>query len=357
MQKDWWNITRKQSASADIDANRKRLGIIAFSVVGGTTCLLFGLLTPSQSSYFLRASLVFCALYLYLNAFALHIHNNHELSLNLCGFGIIPPALVIVASGGFDNTGLYWVYPFIISIFMFLGHKKGVIASILMYVAITFLCLNQEYIHATYAQSEVSRFLASLLVCILLCFSSEFFRFRSFNSLAIINSNRKKLANTDALTNLPNRRFIDAEFMPLAKKDAELFFPLIAVVIDIDFFKKVNDTYGHATGDKILTHIAGCFRSITRETDVISRIGGEEFLLLIPKSTLTTGISITEKIRTLIETSPFIDQDLHINTTISAGVAIAKSAKDIDKAIENADMLMYQAKRNGRNRVESQFDN
>jgi len=352
MQKEWWNNARRKSASADIDATRKKLGVIAFSVVGGTTCLLFGLLTPSQSSYLLRAALVFCALYLYINALALHFHHNHELSLNLCGCGIIPPALVIVASGGYENTGLYWVYPFLISIFMFLGHKKGMMASLLLYGVIIVMCLNQEYIDASYSSAEVSRFLASFFVCMLLCFSTEFFRFRSFNRLAILNLNRQKLANTDALTNLPNRRFIDAEFMPLATKEPEQFFPLVAVVIDIDFFKKVNDTYGHAVGDKILVHIANCFRSCIRESDVISRTGGEEFLLLIPNARLSIGISVTEKIRQLIEQTPFIEQDLCITTTISAGVAVADSAKTIDSTIEKADLLMYEAKKNGRNKVQ-----
>ncbi len=354
MRKDWWRINvSNETTSDDIEVNRKKLGIISFALIGGSITLLYGIFTPSESGIILRTALIFCALYLYVIAFSLRYHSRYNLAFDFCGYGIIIPLLVIISSGGYENTALYWAFPFLIALFMFLGHLKGLIVNVILFGIIYWMCVNQEYIQATYSQAQSTRFLASYAICIFICFSAEYFRLQNFNRLVVINTDTHKLANSDALTGLPNRRFVDAEFLPNAESSPKVYFPMVVVVIDIDHFKQVNDNYGHLVGDEVLKHIANCFTRCTRDTDLLSRIGGEEFLMLVPKSELSTGIGIAEKIRDIIERTPLTINDQQIRVTISAGVALAENRDLITDALSAADELMYQAKRKGRNRVES----
>lgn len=161
-----------------------------------------------------------------------------------------------------------------------------------------------------------------------------------------------RLASTDALTGLPNRRsFTHA----MERMHQQTVFnhgaPSVVMMLDIDFFKKVNDTYGHAVGDVVLQHVAQIIRDTVRATDLPSRLGGEEFSVLLPHTKLAIGLEIAERIRKRIE-SAVIETDEHqIQITISIGVSVLNTDTMPEIALQQADDALYQVKQSGRNGV------
>ncbi|MFK8069234.1 MAG: GGDEF domain-containing protein [Gammaproteobacteria bacterium] len=123
------------------------------------------------------------------------------------------------------------------------------------------------------------------------------------------------------------------------------------VVADIDFFKHVNDTYGHAMGDEVLKKVAGRMNNVVRGNDVIGRTGGEEFMIVLPQSDITAASAVGERIRQAIEKSPISFNDNSISITISLGAAQLKNNEKLEELIERADQALYEAKETGRNRV------
>ena len=158
-------------------------------------------------------------------------------------------------------------------------------------------------------------------------------------------SGLEQASHTDPLTGLLNRRAMDAA---LAKME-ENRQPLAIVALDIDHFKRVNDTWGHDMGDKVLQRLAALMREGSREQDLPCRVGGEEFLLLLPHTDLPAAVDVGERLRRVVEQTP-MDPVGHI--TISLGVTIWPRADlSLEASLKEADELMYQAKREGRNRL------
>jgi len=168
----------------------------------------------------------------------------------------------------------------------------------------------------------------------------------------------KKLALTDPLTKISNRRSFFDISEQILKLSRRLHSPLTLMIMDIDLFKKVNDSYGHDIGDEILVHLVRVVESHLRESDIFARYGGEEFIALLPKTNLAGGMKIAEIIRAQIEQSPYvnIEQSLSVKVTISIGLACFTEDNAIQKVIKQADNALYQAKEKGRNRVEKSID-
>jgi diguanylate cyclase len=164
----------------------------------------------------------------------------------------------------------------------------------------------------------------------------------------------------DALTNLPNREAYDERFELEMERWKRYRKPATLVVADIDFFKKINDNYGHLSGDKVLQIIAKELRNRVRKTDFVARYGGEEFVLLLPETELETARQVMEKVREMVERLPFHFRDEHLQITMSFGLIEFKDGypgadvNEISQAVlfERADQALYRAKANGRNRVE-----
>lgn len=165
------------------------------------------------------------------------------------------------------------------------------------------------------------------------------------------NEQLEILATQDALTGILNRRC----FIEKAEEEITRItrFPsrFTLLLIDVDRFKSVNDTYGHAAGDAVLRSLAQLFSHNSRATDLVARYGGEEFVLLLKETALQDGVVFAERLRqTLVEHSvPFRTRQLHV--TISIGAAEADGEEDIDHILQRADEALYKAKSEGRNRV------
>lgn len=154
-------------------------------------------------------------------------------------------------------------------------------------------------------------------------------------------------ANTDHLTKLPNRRGLEQYIKSF---DAADLSGAIAI-LDIDFFKKINDTYGHKIGDDVLTSLAQFFNGQIREADLLSRMGGEEFIFLLPYTGLAQAEVICERIRALLAKQCFQFDTVCINVTISIGLSSFENSDGIELALTHADAALYDAKHNGRNQV------
>jgi len=168
------------------------------------------------------------------------------------------------------------------------------------------------------------------------------------------------LALTDSLTGLFNRRYLSAHLPRLLDRASDNSKPVAALFFDIDHFKVVNDTYGHAIGDEVLKEVAARAGRNLRNFDLIARLGGEEFIVVMPDTDLAAGVLVAERLRRRICETPIkVTAPVgEVSISISIGVAVASGHVDEDGKSETgdgllrrADVALYEAKRQGRNRV------
>ncbi len=164
----------------------------------------------------------------------------------------------------------------------------------------------------------------------------------------------RDMATTDSLTGLPNRRhFLVRLEEQMAHVDRSTSPRAAVMMLDLDYFKKINDTYGHAVGDAVLRHVAKCVRSTLRKIDTAGRVGGEEFAIVLPGADLAAALVSAERIREVIANNPLVlDDGSAIAITVSIGITELKSTdKGVDAPLVRADEALYRAKEGGRNRV------
>jgi diguanylate cyclase (GGDEF)-like protein len=164
----------------------------------------------------------------------------------------------------------------------------------------------------------------------------------------------KYLATIDDLTGALNRRQLFELGERELKRHHRLHHPLAALMFDIDFFKKVNDQHGHAVGDEVLRILCERATQQTREIDILGRYGGEEFVVLLPETELKEALEIAERLR-LVASDPVQVAGLELTISISVGVAAAHHDQSLSHLLQRADTALYQAKREGRNRVVAAF--
>ncbi|MCK5111181.1 MAG: diguanylate cyclase [Arcobacteraceae bacterium] len=167
------------------------------------------------------------------------------------------------------------------------------------------------------------------------------------------NKRFEKMAFTDQLTGLYNRyKFTElfvSEYHTMAQRDNKMSL----IMLDIDFFKKINDKYGHNIGDRVLLQMSNILLRHLRNVDIVGRWGGEEFLILLPTATLENATTLADKLRIAIQD---FDMDEHLKVTASFGVTEVKIGDDIKSAVKRADDALYEAKNSGRNCVKAKVD-
>lgn len=174
------------------------------------------------------------------------------------------------------------------------------------------------------------------------------------NLIADLTETKKQLeisSRTDPLTNLLNRRGMEEHLSAENKRMMRKGKPFSMILCDIDFFKKVNDDYGHDAGDYILTQVASNIEKASREQDVVCRWGGEEFLLMLPETETSGAAILAEKLRKETEKNVQIFKGQKIMVTLSMGVACMENGQQVDECIKQADLKLYSAKNEGRNKV------
>lgn len=167
------------------------------------------------------------------------------------------------------------------------------------------------------------------------------------------NMHYEQLAGTDPLTAVHNRRQLQAQFVREHARQRRHGLPIGVLEIDIDHFKRVNDAHGHGVGDEVLRSLTRRWRGLIREIDTLARIGGEEFVVLLPETDSTGARESAERLRANTESEPVATSVGPLNITVSVGVALALPDDDeLDEVLERVDHALYRAKDNGRNRSE-----
>jgi two-component system cell cycle response regulator len=171
-----------------------------------------------------------------------------------------------------------------------------------------------------------------------------------------LEESRKALAeqaNTDALTKLKNRRPFHTQAEQNLANCRRYGKDMSVLLVDIDYFKKVNDTYGHHTGDEVLVKVATLLAQMVRNADTVARFGGEEFAALLPETNRLGAAVLGERIRRAVENEQMVVDGRHIPVTVSIGIATlaAEMVESIDQLLDIADRRLYMAKNSGRNRI------
>jgi len=175
---------------------------------------------------------------------------------------------------------------------------------------------------------------------------------RLTSELIALNQKLSDLASRDELTGLENRREAVRRIEEQSAISVRYNRPLTCAVVDVDFFKQFNDSHGHAIGDQVLRHVAAILKSATRAADAVFRMGGDEFLIMLPDQTIEQAAAWAERCRQAVAEQRFSHQAPCLEVTVSIGLAERSSVMaTVDALLEAADAALYTAKREGRNVV------
>lgn len=232
-------------------------------------------------------------------------------------------------------TGTFWAYPCVLMAhYTLLRSQANVVAIALdiMTTALAYLQLSPAIALRIGATLAVTTVLANIFL----------------ESIARLNSRLFELATVDPLTGAYNRRQLESIVQGAVERKKRYGTPMSMLLIDVDHFKKINDRFGHAAGDAVLRDIAARLRASIRTIDLLFRVGGEEFLVLLPESGLSGAQRVAEKLRATIAAQPLLGEH---QVTISIGAGELGAGEDSRDLLKRCDAALYQAKSGGRNRV------
>ena len=334
-----------------IDA-RRRHRILAFvSYITSAVMFFYGVKDLHVEQWILPALLFATGGLFLLNMLVFHLSRNLDRACIIEAVLVGAFVLCLVFQGGYNNTALYWVFPFPAILFGLLGVRLALMCNTMLLVVLAVMLYTPDLILAQYKEAESSRFLASLVIVIIVCWINDHYRERSHKALDRLQQSKDQQANTDPLTGLANRRFIDSSLVPNFQQNPEQFLPVSLIICDIDHFKRLNDRFGHDVGDEVLQAIAKLFLRNIRQHDYACRTGGEEFLLILPSTQLAEARVVAEKIRQRIEQQAMVTANSDFRITASFGVAQCDDAQEFNQAVKHADKQMYLSKQQGRNQV------
>ena len=242
-----------------------------------------------------------------------------------------------------ESLWMLFLVPAIKMVILFPKWKVAIGVGLLGFI----LMAMTEFLQKPLTHQEAIRLMVTGIVELIVFIAVTFFRIQTVKLMEELGN----LALTDPLTKIYNRRYLDLYMeraIPLYKRRDD---SMTLILFDIDFFKFINDIYGHNAGDMVLKEMANVIKGIIRETDVFVRTGGEEFIIILPNCTLEQGVKFAERIRKTIEETHFVYKEQRIFVTISVGVAEYHKGQVLDKLIEKADQALYRAKQTGRNKV------
>ncbi len=261
--------------------------------------------------------------------------------------------LYLTATGGESNTGPLWFYVFPSLAFYIFGLRIGLAGVVLCMLAvlIMFRFPNLPFVTTSYTTDFQIRFLATLSFVSLFAFVLDSSRRTAQDELMEMVALYDRAARTDELTELSNRRDMKSHLENEFSRYQRHGHHFSVILMDIDHFKQINDNYGHDAGDIVLKDFSRLLKSLCRRVDVLSRWGGEEFLMLLPDTSLLQALSMAERLRDEVELHRFTYRGAAIPVTMSAGVCSISQFKDIAGLLKQTDVNLYEAKVNGRNRI------
>ncbi|TIV71971.1 MAG: GGDEF domain-containing protein, partial [Mesorhizobium sp.] len=170
-------------------------------------------------------------------------------------------------------------------------------------------------------------------------------------SLSARSQTLEQAALTDGLTGMQNRRYFDDALREYLDEFGRIDKPVGLMILDLDHFKQVNDTHGHDVGDEVLRAVAQCVRGMTRYHDVVARLGGEEFAVVTPNMDAELLARFAERIRKAIANMSILSGNVRLKVTTSVGLAVWDRKESAEDFYRRADRQLYEAKKQGRNRV------
>ncbi|NVK75643.1 MAG: GGDEF domain-containing protein [Oceanospirillaceae bacterium] len=327
--------------------NRRVFIINLFASVGVIFCLPLGILSLIDGQVLLGAFLLFIAFLYAINHVYLRYTHNHTLSGNFVIYPLYLLMIYLVYSGGVNGTGHVWIFCVpAVSLFLH-GMKKGMIELGVFTLALVIIMFfaNNHFAEFGYDPTLKSRILFAFLVVVFLSGIYEYSMSRFNQELKETTAKLKLVAYTDLLTSLLNRRGM------LQRLEASQYTSFHLLLADVDFFKRINDEYGHDVGDYALTELAKLIQSSLKEGDLASRWGGEEFLIATCNCSEHEAFEFAESIRERVAEHEFVYLDQRFHMTISFGVATMNETTSLREAITLADSHLYNAKRSGRNQT------
>lgn len=248
-----------------------------------------------------------------------------------------------------DELRVFWFYTNIPGVFILLGTKVGWAVSLLTMVG---LIVGNPYLSQPYSPNAIATGTLGILYLAVMFHAFSNRSLSYFKRMREYNSQLEQMASHDPLTGVLNARAYYAaceQQIQLAERSGQDFAVLF---IDLDHFKRINDQYGHASGDEVLRVVAQTLGQSIRRSDLLGRIGGEEFSIFLPNTQADGALKVAENLRLAIERCQPLVQGQRLRITASIGVAIKRYADQSMHAIQQqADEAMYRAKREGRNRV------
>ena len=236
-----------------------------------------------------------------------------------------------------------WVTLFPVAYFYLGGLRLGLrlsIVSLLILILAYFVMPSLQGRPAQLTPYAFAQSLGAFVLSAILAYLYEKVRTRQAQAL-------QSQADRDTLTGLLNRRGFASQAETIRQQSLRFGQPFAILLLDVDNFKQVNDQWGHATGDRLLRQVAGLLSLCTRKADLLGRWGGEEFIVLLPHTSLDHARTAAEKMRALVSAQAFE----HGAVTISLGVALHAGADTLEATINRADHAMYRAKEAGKNQV------
>ncbi len=335
------------------DVRKQFLFSSLFSLISIVLLVIFGIDGLRSGNDLLAAIVLGFAIINGANYLFLRWTANYQISSIVIVVLMMILCLYLLCSGGNNNTGPLWFFVLPSLIFYILGLKRGLIMlTILLGITAYILYIPDNLLLQTeYSTTFVHRFAGALFSVSVITYSYEYTREDGRKELLSLSQKLDQLSRKDELTGLSNRRDILEQMqneLSRFERSGNTFSVLIA---DIDYFKLVNDTYGHEYGDFVLTQVAATFSKNTQKRDNVARWGGEEFLIFLPETTGEQGSITAERLRSSIEKLTFIHKNKLTTITTSIGIAEYQPSQSLNELINIADSYLYQAKKEGRNRV------
>jgi len=328
-----------------------------FALVGMSITAVMGFIGLLNNNFILAASLFFASFVYFLGYYAYKKYNNVALSSAIILYSLYLLMFYLIYSGGVENTGPLWIFIVApVSVFIH-GLKRGLIdIAVFVLIISTLMFMPTDIIaHAPYSTEFKLRILYSFLTVTFLSALYEYSRDKSYKHTLELSKKYQQLAHCDPLTQLSNRR--DALCI-LKQEQARMIRskePLSIIICDVDYFKKINDLYGHNAGDAVLVELAKIFTDNIREQDCVARWGGEEFLFILPQTLAQNANVFAVKIHEKLQNHLVDYEGKEIKVTVSMGIEQFNGNQSIDEIINSADKYLYQAKNSGRNQIFPKF--
>lgn len=339
------------------ESSRSFFQLKLFCILLGSTSLFIGILNTFLYGNTSMAAALSFSVFCFLDYFILRI-TKHLSFISYALFDSAAVALLVycLITGGSTGMGSYWILLLPVAGPLLLGKKHGgLLAAGMFFITVLLLWtpVGKNLLIHSYSSEFCLRFPLLYIAFFLVGYGFGLLQLAVYRGMLRVQMNFAELAEKDALTGLQNRFGFNKRF--LEKYDTRISPEgSLALLMDIDGFKHINDTYGHLTGDAVLCHLSGTLRSVLGTRGMLCRWGGEEFFAFIPTCTLDEANHLCESVRQAVENATYeygTQKDIKITLSIGAVYIAKNTAINVDELMSKADKNLYESKNQGKNRI------